>query len=211
MEPSVFPRVESLLNQAGVPFQGRLPLAGLDGVEDAYVDLEAFGLTTDPAFEGDTTVWAIDDGDYDFYGETYDMYARTAAHKLLPLAFERAGEHYEPVRVEVPIHEEGRRGVPGAKGRQDLRRRRRVRTVVEGQRDAVPGESLAAGHVAIECLKGNRPEARLFQAGQRALETSEAVGQVREHPIGLGGPDAVKHQRRHDPRFTETFHSSDSE
>jgi uncharacterized repeat protein (TIGR01451 family) len=50
-----------------------MPLAGLDGVEDAYVDLEAFGLTTDPAFEGDTTVWAIDDGDYDFYGDTYDM------------------------------------------------------------------------------------------------------------------------------------------
>ncbi len=50
-----------------------MPLAGADdGPGDAYVNLEFFGLLTDPSISGDTTAWSVNDGDYDFYGETYD-------------------------------------------------------------------------------------------------------------------------------------------
>lgn len=47
------------------------PLATLDGVADAYVNLEAFGIVTDPGISGDTVWFSVDfsGGEFDFWGQ----------------------------------------------------------------------------------------------------------------------------------------------
>ena len=51
-----------------------MPLSGLDSEpDDAYVNLADFGLIPDPTLVGDTTLWSLDTGDYNFYGTVYDL------------------------------------------------------------------------------------------------------------------------------------------
>jgi uncharacterized repeat protein (TIGR01451 family) len=46
------------------------PLAGYDGVADAYVDLEAFGISANPGIAGDTVWYSVNfsGGEFDFFG-----------------------------------------------------------------------------------------------------------------------------------------------
>lgn len=48
------------------------PLAEFDGVGDAYVDLEAFGILADPGISGDTVSYSVDfsGGEFDFFGQS---------------------------------------------------------------------------------------------------------------------------------------------
>ena len=47
------------------------PLAAFDGMPDAYVNLEAFGILTDPGISGDTVWFSVDfsGGEFDFWGQ----------------------------------------------------------------------------------------------------------------------------------------------
>jgi uncharacterized repeat protein (TIGR01451 family) len=73
----VLPPSYSMSTSASDPLCA-MPLSASDGnPADAYVNLEDFGITTDPSLSGDTTVWSIETGSWDFYGTVYETFGFT--------------------------------------------------------------------------------------------------------------------------------------